>query len=262
MVNNGAPAKRIHFLDELRGLAVFCMVFYHAFFIIGSMFGVGWAYKLFDFFEPVQPLFAGIFIALCGISCSLSRNNLKRGLRLLAVAAGFTFVTALILPLMGIEGCEIYFGILHFLSIAIILCALLSKPLGRLSPAAGMLICAVLYPFTSGIEDGVLGYGELISLQLPSALYTTNILMPFGIYSPSFYSGDYFPIFPNIFIFLFGFFIGRHCVMNSFPESLYKQRSRFLGFLGRRALIIYIVHMPLIYLAAYIIIKMIGVMVS
>ena len=50
--------------------------------------------------------------------------------------------------------------------------------------------------------------------------------------------------------------------MNSFPESLYKQRSRFLGFLGRRALIIYIVHMPLIYLAAYIIIKMIGVMVS
>ena len=45
MVNNGAPAKRIHFLDELRGLAVFCMVFYHAFFIIGSMFGIGWAYS-------------------------------------------------------------------------------------------------------------------------------------------------------------------------------------------------------------------------
>lgn len=249
-MKKNAPANRIHFLDELRGLSVFCMIFYHAFFILYSMFDISWAKSLFLFFEPVQPIFAGIFISLCGISCSLSRNNLKRGLRLLAVAAGFTLVTALVLPALGFEGMEIYFGILHFLSLSILICVLLRKPLERTSPFAGMLFCAVMYPLTSGIEEGYLGYGELISLKLPEALYTTNYLMPLGIYSPSFYSGDYFPLFPDIFIFLFGYFVGRYCLVYSFPDGFYKKRSRFLSLLGRNALIIYIIHMPLIYFAA------------
>lgn len=250
MAKNSSPENRIHFLDELRGLAVFCMVFYHAFFILYSGFGISRAEMLFNFFEPIQPLFAAIFISLCGISCSLSRSNLKRGLRLLAVAAGFTLVTALILPALGFEDMEIYFGILHFLSVSILLCVLLKKPLERLSPFAGILLCAVLYPLTSGIESRILSYGELIYLELPEALYETNLLMPLGIYSPSFYSGDYFPLLPNIFIFLFGYFLGRYFLCRGFPETLYKKRSGFLSFLGRKALIIYIVHMPLIYFAA------------
>lgn len=252
-MKKAAATNRIHFLDELRGLAVFCMIFYHAFFILYSMFDIPQARSLFEFFEPVQPIFAGIFISLCGISCSLSRNNLRRGLRLLAVAAGFTLVTAIILPALGFEGMEIYFGILHFLSLSILICVLLKKPLERTSPFAGMLLCAVMYPLTSKIEEGYLGYGELISLSLPESLYTTNWLMPLGIYSPSFYSGDYFPLFPDIFIFLFGYFIGRYCLVHSFPEGFYKKHSSFLSFLGRNALVIYIIHMPLIYFAAQLI---------
>lgn len=250
MTKNSSAENRIHFLDELRGLAVFCMVFYHAFFILYSLFGISRAEMLFDFFEPIQPLFASIFISLCGISCSLSRSNLKRGLRLLTVAAGFTVVTALVLPALGFEGMEIYFGILHFLSVSILLCVPLKKPLERLSPFAGILLCAVLYPLTSGIEGKVLSYGELIYLELPEVLYETNLLMPLGIYSPSFYSGDYFPLLPNFFIFLFGYFLGKYFLNRGFPKTLYKKRSGFLSFLGRKALIIYIVHMPLIYFAA------------
>ncbi len=243
--------NRIHFLDELRGVAVFCMIFYHAFYIIGSSFGSDKAVYLFEFFMPVQPLFAGIFISLCGISCTLSRSNFKRGAVLLGIALGMTFVTAVIMPELGFYDCEIYFGILHFLSVSILIFTLLSKPLGRISPFAGILFCSVLYAFTSGMENGVLDYGELISISLPPSLYETNLLMPLGIYSPGFFSADYFPIFPDIFIFLSGVFAGRYFASNGYPETFYQKRVSFFGWLGRKALIIYVVHMPLIYAAAY-----------
>lgn len=244
---------RLNFLDEIRGLAVFCMILYHAFYICGYFFDREWADYLFDFFMPVQPWFAAIFIFVCGISCSLSKNNLKRGLILLGVAVGFTLVTALLLPAFGFVGTEIYFGILHLLAFSVLLYALTEKKLGRVSPFVGILFCAVLFAFTSGISEGRLGYGNLINFTLPESLYEHNYLMPLGIYSPSFYSADYFPLFPNIFIFLLGAFTGRICAERGYPEWLYPKRVPFLGALGRRSLIIYIVHMPAIYAVSYVI---------
>ena len=35
-----AGKKRIYLLDELRGLAVFCMVFYHAFYSMSEFFNI------------------------------------------------------------------------------------------------------------------------------------------------------------------------------------------------------------------------------
>lgn len=251
MENASGAKKRIHFLDEMRGLAVFCMIFYHAFYIIGELFGIEQAMDLFYFFMPVQPFFAGIFIFICGISCSLSKSNLKRGAILLGIALGMTLVTAVVMPKMGFVDCEIYFGILHFLSACILLFALFSKLIKAFSPAAGLVICAVLYIFTAGIGSGYLGFGEALRIDLPASLYTSDILVPLGIYSPAFYSADYFPLFPDIFIFLAGAFTGVYSAKKGFPEKLYIQRAPFFGFLGKNALIIYIVHMPLIYGAAY-----------
>ena len=233
--------------DEVRGFAVLCMIFYHAFYILGTTFGYGWATELFYFFMPVQPLFAGLFIFICGVSCSLSKSNLKRGLKILAVAGVVTLFTAVVMPLFGFVECEIYFGILHLLSVCVLLCAALEKTLGRISPFVGILVCAVMYPFMSGISSGVLGYGELISVRLPDALYQTDWLVPFGIYSSDFFSADYFPIFPSVFIFFAGVFAGMQWKRSGFPEWAYPQRSKFFGFLGRKALWIYIAHMPLVY---------------
>ncbi len=191
------------------------------------------------------------FIFVCGISCTLSKSNLKRGLVLLGVAAGFTLVTALILPAMGFEGTEVYFGILHLLAVSVLLYALAGKKLGRISPFTGILLCAVLFAFTSGISEGRLGYGNLINLTLPESLYENNYLMPLGIYSPHFYSADYFPVFPNIFIFFSGALTGRICAERGYPDWIYPKRVSFLGALGRHSLIIYIVHMPAIFAVAY-----------
>lgn len=251
MTNNPQSKNRIHFLDEMRGLAVFCMVFYHAFYVIGEFFGAEWAESLFCFFLPVQPLFAGIFIFLCGISCTLSKSNVKRGANLLGIALGMTLVTAVVMPKMGFYNCEIYFGILHFLSLSILISALLSKPISKASPFIGILLCAVLYAFSSGIDKGVLNYGELISITLPESLYESNLLMPIGIYAPGFFSADYFPLFPDIFIFFSGVFAGRYFLKNGWPETFYQKRASFLSWLGRKALMIYIVHMPAVYALAY-----------
>lgn len=239
--------KRIFFLDELRGFAVACMVFYHAFYILSSMYGYKWAESLYLFFMPVQPFFAGLFVFICGISCSLSRSNAKRGLIILGAAAVVTVATAVVMPKLGFVDCEIYFGILHLLSVCVLSCALLEKPLGKVSPFAGILICAILYPFANGISSGTLSYGSLMVFEIPETLYENNWLAPLGIHSPDFFSADYFPIFPDIFIFFAGVFAGRHFKTCGFAEWTYTQRAKLFGVLGRNALIVYIAHMPLIY---------------
>lgn len=243
--------NRIHFLDEARGFAVFLMIFYHAFYLLYSVFGLNFAYDLFVFFMPVEPIFAGLFMLVSGISTSLSKNNLKRGLILLGVALGFTAVTSFVMPALGFVECEIRFGILHFLSCSIILFAMFRKPLSRVNPFVGILVCAVLYPFFGQIEKGILRYGNLAVFNIPESLYETDWLMPLGIYSDSFFSADYFPLLPNIFIFLAGAFLGIYFVKNGFPKWSYPKRNAFFGFLGRNALIIYIAHMPAIFAISY-----------
>ena len=251
MDNISKAKNRIHLLDEIRGLAVFCMVFYHAFYITGAAFGISGATELFNFFLPVQPIFAGIFIFISGISCTLSESNPKRGLILLAIALGMTFVTAFVMPKMGFVDCEIYFGILHFLSVSILIYSLISKKLSGVSVFAGILVCAVLYAFTSKIGEGVLSYGNLFAFALPEKLYETNFLVPLGIYNSDFFSADYFPIFPDIFIFLAGVFAGKHFLSKGYPDWSFENKIPFLAFLGRNALLIYIAHMPVIFGVVY-----------
>ena len=72
--------NRIHILDELRGLCVVLMVVYHALYTLAASFLSPLALKLYTFFYPAEPFFAGVFIVLCGVSCRLSRNNVLRGL--------------------------------------------------------------------------------------------------------------------------------------------------------------------------------------
>ena len=67
---------RIHLIDELRGFAIFCMVFYHAFYTVGVLFNIGWAMVLLNFFTPAEPYFAGLFILISGLACNLSYSNL------------------------------------------------------------------------------------------------------------------------------------------------------------------------------------------
>ena len=65
------------------------------------------------------------FLVLTGICCSFSRSNLKRGLKLFGVAMLVTLVTFVAGKIMGDGELLITFGILHCISLAILLCSLI-----------------------------------------------------------------------------------------------------------------------------------------
>lgn len=234
---------RIFLMDELRGFAVFCMIFYHGFYTVGYLFGSEVGVYYFHFFMPAEPFFAGLFMFISGISSDLSHSNLKRGLKLLLFAAGVSAVTWIFLPEDAIT-----FGILHFLAVCMILYGLL-KPVSdryRFSWVA-VAACAVLYACTKNIVRGYLGPCPQLSVPIPESLYLTNWLAPIGIFNGAFVSSDYFPLFPWIFVFAAGTFFGKLAAAGKFPAFAYPSRVPPLSWFGRHALILYIAHQPAIY---------------
>lgn len=235
--------QRIHLMDELRGFAVFCMVFYHGFYTLAYLYHLELGKILLYFFMPAEPWFAGLFILIAGISSNLSHSNLIRGLKLAGVALVVTLATWLVVPEE-----RILFGILHFLSICMIAFGLIQPHLRRKRPFTWIptAICVLLYLCTAQIDRGILGIGPL-SISLPDQLYATDWLAPFGLHSPSFFSSDYFPLLPWIFVFFAGTSLGRLAVEGRFPAFAYRSHVPFFSWLGRHALVIYVVHQPVIY---------------
>ena len=150
---SAASTNRIGLMDDLRGFCVFCMIFYHGFLLAFQSFGIVAGGQAYDFFRPVQPIFAGIFILLCGISCRLSHSNWERGLKLFGVALAINLITILGLPQLerfgfDFSGTEIWFGILNLLSVSILFFALAHKVLDWLPPAAGAYLMLVFWYVT------------------------------------------------------------------------------------------------------------------
>ena len=234
--------ERIGIMDDLRGLSVFCMIFYHSFFLLGEVFGSSSGAWLFDFFTPLQPIFAGIFIIVSGVSSNFSRSNAKRGIRLLGIALAFTAITVLLLPKLKINDLEIRFGILHMLSLAMLIYALVRPLLDKIPETWGFAIFIMLFFLTMRIQLRKIGVPYLLEWDLPASLYQNEWLFPFGFRRIDFKSADYFPLMPFGFLFLAGTFLGKLPT----PDWAKPVRARPLAFLGRHALWIYIVHQPVI----------------
>ena len=242
--------RRIELLDELRGFAILAMLVHHTFLDIGFVLGLDWGYEIFDKLCILQPAFWSIFIIISGICSRLSRNTLKRGLIVFGAGLLVTFITAVIMPKMGITGAEIYFGILSCLGSCMIITGLLMPLIEKANAVWGMLISAVLFAVFYSISSGSLLFGLI---KLPEALYKTNWLMPLGMFSGTFESADYFAILPWLFMFLFGAFLGKYAKGGAFPAFTYIRHSKFLAFIGRNSLWFYLAHQPVIYAVLYLV---------
>ncbi len=246
--------RRIVLMDELRGFAVFCMVFYHGFYTVGFLFGNKAGVYCFNFFMPAEPFFAGLFMFISGISSDLSHSNLARGLKLLLLSAGVTLVTFIFIP-----GEAIIFGILHFLSVCMILYGFLKPVSDRYGFSwIPMAVCALLFLVTKDIQSGYLWVLPGLKALLPARLYSSDILAPLGMHSAAFVSADYFPLLPWIFVFAAGTFLGKPAAKGQFPEAMYRQRVPAFSWLGRHALIIYLAHQPVIYGICLLVYKIAG----
>ncbi|MEG1436919.1 MAG: heparan-alpha-glucosaminide N-acetyltransferase domain-containing protein [Oscillospiraceae bacterium] len=247
----GSGKKRIAILDETRGFAVFCMIFYHAFVIYYEFFNSQIAFDAYKFFEPVQPIFAAGFIFISGICTRLSHNNAARGLKLLCIAVALTFVSAVLLPTFGFQDTAIYFGVLHLLAVSMLLFAVLQKPMDKIPATIGAILCIAIVFVTREITVGRIGlWGDMV-YTIPNQIQNLDFLFPLGIESNKFFSADYFPIFPWSFVFLFGSFVGISVKEGKVPAFAYKSRVKFFDKIGKNALLIYIVHIPILYILGF-----------
>lgn len=220
------------------------MIIHHIFYDIGFLLEKEWASKLFNDLCVVQPIFLMIFIVISGICTQLSRNCIKRGLIVFTGGIIITLVTCVIMPLMGILGADIIFGILSFIGTSMIIVGLLKKPIEKTNNMVGIAISIILYLVTFSVERHSLLFGLI---ELPDVLYQSNLLAPLGLYTNTFVSADYFPLCPWFFVFLFGVFVGKYAKEGKFPQFTYKKRSNFLAFVGKNSLWFYLAHQPVIY---------------
>lgn len=238
---------RIHFLDELRGFAILCMIFFHAFYSIGNFFDMQCGLYLVEFFNPAEPYFAGLFILISGIACNLSHSNLERGVKLAFISLAVTLVTYFA---VGYE-FMISFGILHMLSACMLIYGLANKYMKLIPSWLGIALNALLFVFTFRITRGQLGLPFLFSIELPASWYSTKFLFAFGLPDSGFYSSDYFPLFPWMFLFMAGTYLGRIGIKRKFPKFMHKNHVPFLSIIGRHSLLIYLAHQPLIFGICY-----------
>ena len=239
-------ASRAKELDLLRGAAVLLMIVDHFFFNLWGLlpglfedypralrnFAID--YWNWDVRAVIRPIVLFIFFSLTGICSSFSRSNLARGGKLLAVAmvlTGGTFAAGYLLEDLDLT---ITFGVLHCLSLCLLLVGVTEK----------LHLNKWVY-----LGIGVLLWGIAISIKL--------IAHPMQI---SYYSEPFLPLFGKSFLgfalcgsdcFAFpevcgqvfvGVFLGKQ--FYSERKSLLKSRYRNhpLTFFGRHSLWVYFAH--------------------
>ncbi|MEG6520525.1 heparan-alpha-glucosaminide N-acetyltransferase [Desulfotomaculum sp. 1211_IL3151] len=220
------PHNRIWEIDCLRGLAIIFMVFYHFIYDLNEFYGLPVNYEE-GFIYFTGKAASTLFILLAGISCSLSKSNFNRGLRLLMIAIILTIITSIAVP-----GSHIFFGILHFLAISILL-----YPLFHPLHPIPLLIIGTL----------ILAAGPLIN----DLALSTNLLLPLGLTKPDFFSVDYFPLIPYLGLFLYGVSLGKWLYNNKTSRFAYVPLAIPFIFLGQHSLFIYLIHQPIFLLLHY-----------
>lgn len=236
-----ASTDRVFLLDEIRGFAILCMVVYHAVYNLVFLFGVDFPFFTSTFMNTIRDIFAGGFIFISGAVCHFSKSNLKRGALCFGLGMVLTVGTLIIIP-----SELIMFGILHLLGVCMMLYPLVSKLLERIPTALAIILFAILFLLTYNIMCGYLGFKGFVYIDLPNSLYSLN-LFPFGMPSTSFFSSDYFPLFPWMFVFFAGTYFGKALKQNKMPKFFYNSHCKPLGAIGRNTLLIYLLHQPIIF---------------
>ena len=233
--------NRIYFLDVLRGIAVIGMVFHHALVSAEIVFGVTFDFLYTVAFQVLQLLFVCIFLLVSGICTRFSRSVLKRGLVVFGAALIVSFATCVVLPAMNFSGLNIYFGILHMFGLSMIVYALCQKWLDKLNPVFAILLFSALF-------------FAYYFYYLTQPIADTWLLLPFGVLSSDITSyGDYYPLFPYMFMFLVGTYIGKYVKEGKAPNWFYTFRFKPFEFCGKYSLFVYVFHQPIIFGTFYLI---------
>ena len=217
--------ERIRILDAMRGLAVILMTAYHLIYDLVCFAG----FPISLLYNPATELLhvsAYIFIFLAGVCCNFSHGNLRRGFITLFFALIITLVTYII-------DMPIRFGILHLLGVCMVLYGLFPKFFASLTVLPTTVFCTALFIITDRICD--------------SMIVNSRCLWMFGFKYSGFFSEDYYPLLPWIFLFIAGTVIGKLISGHKFPPKFYELSFPPLEAVGRHAMLIYLLNQPVLY---------------
>lgn len=234
---------RYRILDILRGINFISMFIYHLCWDLVYLCGNNWEwYQQWPGYVWQQSICWG-FILLSGFCWPLGKKQWKRGLIVFGAGALVTIVTVIVIPQQ-----RVLFGVLTLLGSCMLLLKPLEAQLKKLPVGWGIAGSFLLFLLFRNVNKGFLGFEGLEIAALPSGLYRNLITAFLGFPGEDFWSTDYFPLIPWLFLFLTGYFLGRF--IREKREILKKKEpgKNLLEWIGRHSLLLYLLHQPLIYL--------------
>lgn len=223
--------KRIWELDAFRGLCLLGMIGVHLVYDLTVLYKlITWQPP--DIFVFVQRWGGLLFLLLSGICVTLGSHSARRGIIVFAAGLVVSAVTYGMYR-FGFAGKSIviYFGVLHCLGVCMLLWVCFRKlPWWALAILGLALVALGLYFQTLTVEN--------------------PWLFPLGLETSSFASSDYFPVLPNFGYFLLGAVLGKTLYRRK--ETLFPGANpqnpilRFLRWMGRHSLWIYLLHQPIL----------------
>ncbi|MEZ4860608.1 MAG: heparan-alpha-glucosaminide N-acetyltransferase [Caldilineaceae bacterium] len=239
--NSARPTTNRYWeIDTLRGVAIVMMVIFHLMWDLVS-FGITPNVVLYaGFWKYFQRTTAISFLLLVGVSLTVSYWRAKtrhspgpflfpkffwRGLRIFAVGMGFTLIA------WATGFGYVHFGVLHLIGVAIIL----AYPLIEYR-WVNLGSWALFFWLGGAIRGTYLDHNWLDWLGFHTRLYAPL---------------DYFPLIPWFGVVLLGVAIGNTLYTPQGRILLLPDRShwapvRLLQWLGRRSLLIYVIHQPIL----------------
>jgi len=241
-----SPKKRYTVLDILGGLALISMILFHAMWDVVYMFGVKADWYLSEGAYIWQQSICWTFILLSGFCWSIGKRRARRGVTVLACSVIVSLVTAFI------PGAEIRFGVLCLAGSCMLVMIPLDKLLKKAHPAVGAVAAFLLFAATKNIDMHYIGFFDLRLVNIPSGLYANMLTSYFGFPPATFYSADYFPILPWMFLFVTGYFLYRIFERYGLLRYLSFVSIKPLEWVGKNSLWVYMLHQPLVYAVLYI----------
>jgi len=238
--------KRIEIIDALRGLSVLLMVIHHMLYNLTSFLGAPWWVYKNPVFDVLQAFFIGVFLFVSGVSSRFSRSNIRRGLIALGLAVLISAVTYLM-------GMPIWFGILHLLGLCMVFFGLTRKLWDLIPRKAAPVIFITLIVGSAVAKSKLMLTSELLWARNLLAILGWRQADKFDIsllpWDPDFVHGsfDYQTILPWLFVFLLGTWAGQYIAERKLPDWFYERKVPFFPLIGRHALLIYILHQPIMY---------------
>ena len=237
-------------INKFRGIAFILMFIYHIFIFLKVL--TKFNYLNHPFLNFIGIISRNIFIILVGVSLYLSFKNSKniteykkkqllRSIKIYSIAIYITILTYFI-----INNYYIVFGVLHFISLSIFL---LHPFINNIPILLFIFIICILLSH----------FNYIIPTNPNSFLDYINGIIGFNIYKTTI---DSFPLIKWIPKVIIGIFIG-YFIYYFYNKNLNKKNKKnkkitiiqkiinnedFLSFIGKNTLLLYIIHIPIIYI--------------